>query len=201
MRTLDIDGFLAALPAGEGSILVAAGGFGVTDHDRVGLITLDGAPRVLEDAYLPSRNLDELVGRIARARPRARARKGGWNTMHATAWTLAWSDDAMPFVLLDPRDRLAWVEGDRLHTRERAPILRVEIAAIEPYLENGWVRRGVRVRLRDDTLLPIAFEDDHASELDFTYDGLNLMADTFWCHFLARALARGLGPPVVDCIG
>jgi hypothetical protein len=201
-RMLDIDGFVAAahgLPD-ELELLVAKGGFGVEKHDRIGLVTVEDAPRVLEDAYLPSRDLDELVRRLAHARPRARARRGGWNTMHATAWSFAWSDDAGPLVLLDARGRLAWVDGDRLHTRGGAPIERLAIAAVEPYVENGWVTRGVRVRLRDGAIRAIAREDDEISRLDPTYDGLNLMADTAWTHELARALSRGLGPPVVDCI-
>src|SRR5262245_7139767 len=110
VRTLDVPGFVEALPAGEGSILAAAGGFGVSDHDRIGLITLDEKPRVIEDAYLPSRNLDALVSAIAHKRPKSRARKGGWNTMHATGWSLAWSDDNGPFVLIDREGRRAWVE-------------------------------------------------------------------------------------------
>ena len=196
MRTLDVQGFLAALPAGKDPLLVAAGGFGVTDHDRIGLITLEGAVRVIEDAYLPSRDLDELVRRVRETRPQSR--KGGWNTMHATGWSLAWSDDLWSFVLIDPQGRRAWVEDDALHTREGS-IARAEIAAVEPFVTDDWVTRGVRVRLRSGELRTVASEEEHWHEVDFTYDGLNLMAETFWCHDLARALSRGLGPPIVDC--
>jgi hypothetical protein len=90
--TLDLEGFLralreAALPP-ETPVLVAVGGWGVEGHDRIGLVVLDGAPpRVLADAYLPARDVDKLVKRMACARPRARTRQGGWNTMHLTGWS------------------------------------------------------------------------------------------------------------------
>jgi hypothetical protein len=198
MRTLDVAGFLQALPAGEGSILAVAGGFGVADHDRIGLIALDGMPEVIEDAYLPSRDHDALVAAIAGKRPKSRARKGGWNTMHATGWSLAWSDDHGEFLLIDADGRLAWVEGEKLHTRQQT-FARLDIAAVEPFVSDDWVVRGVRVKLQNGERHVIGSEEDQAPLLVPFYDGLNLMAETFWCHALAGALSRGLGPPIVDC--
>src|SRR5258706_3372966 len=159
-RKLSSDGFIAALPALDErlELLVATGGFGVTDHQRIGLITVEDPPRVLEDAYLPTRDLDELLRRLRHARPKARARKGGWNTMHATGWGFAWSDDRAPFVLLDSRGQLAWVEDDRLHARDAAPLERLAIVAVEPFVDSGWVTRGVRVRLGDGAVRVIASE-------------------------------------------
>jgi hypothetical protein len=197
-RILGVSSFLAAIPDGEGSILAAAGGFGVTDHDRIGLITLDGEVRILEDAYLPARDLDELVSAIAHKRPKSRARKGGWNTLFATGWSLAWTDDPGPFLVIGEKGRLAWVEDDQLHTQELA-LPRPDIAAVEPFVSENWVTRGVRVRMRSGERHVIASEDDQSPVVVPFYDGLNLMAETFWCHGLARALSRGLGPAVVDC--
>lgn len=202
-RTLDIDGFVAAFeraPPGEGvEALIAAGGWGVDGHDRIGLFALEERPRLLEDAYLPSGELGALWLRIARARSTGAVRRGGWDTMHATGWGRAWSDDAGPFVLIDHGGRTAWIEGERLLLRGRAPVDRSLVAAIEPYVSGDWMRRGVRLRLRDGTTRDVAHEDDDTPGIDPTYDGLNLMADTAWTHVLAQALRHGLGPPIVDC--
>lgn len=180
---------LAQLPSGP--ILVAVGGFGVKDQDRIGLITLEESPpRVLADEYLPTSELDALIAKIPNAH------KGGWNTMHATGWSYAWSDE--PFVLLDPKGRCAWLEGDRLHARELA-ILRSQITAVEPFVGDDWTERGMRVRLADGSSQTLASDFDPFPRIDPTYDGLNLMADTFWCHFLAGALSKALGVPIIDC--
>jgi hypothetical protein len=204
-RTLDVAGFLGALGearlAGDVAVLVALGGWGVEGHERVGLIALEDKPRVLEDAYLPSSACDGLVWDIARARPKARARKGGWNTMHATGWSFAWSDDAGSLVVVDCDGRVAWREGELLHLREGGPVERMEIAAVEPYVSEDWVRRGVRLRLRDGAVREMVYEDDQSPLIVPFYDGLNLMAETSWTHDLARAVSHGLGPPIVDCTG
>jgi hypothetical protein len=114
-QTLDIDGFVAAFerePPGEGvEALLAAGGWGVEGHDRIGLIALEERPRLLEDAYLPSGEIHSLWLRIVRARSKGAVRRGGWDTMHATGRGHAWSDDAGSFVLIDRGGRMAWVEG------------------------------------------------------------------------------------------
>jgi hypothetical protein len=185
---LGIDDFVKSLPPGAAPLLVAVGGFGVEGEDRIGLLTFDG--RVHADAYLPRGEIDGLISRIAAAR------KGGWNTMHATSWSLAWTDDDGPFVLIDQKGRLAWVERRKLHTRQR---VFAAIATVEPYVSGDWTERGVRVRLADGSIHTIGSEHDAFPQIDPTYDGLNLMADTFWCHALARALSKGLGAPLVDC--
>ncbi|MBI2393786.1 MAG: hypothetical protein HYV09_29715 [Deltaproteobacteria bacterium] len=75
-----------------------------------------------------------------------------------------------------------------------------EIAAVEPYVAEGWVERGVRVRTADGSLVTIVRDVDLAPLADPTYDGLNLMADVWWTHALARVLADALGGrPIVDC--
>lgn len=200
-RILDLDRFVAAFersrPREEDELLLAVNGWGVEGHDRIGLLALEERPRLIEDAYLPTRDIDALLQRLSGARLARPARRGGWHTMHATAWTHAWSDDAGRFVAVDPAGRVAWAEGEQLRLRDGAPVPLAELAAIEPYVAEDWVRRGVRVRLRDGATRDVAHEDDPM--LDPFYDGLNLMADTFWTHALARALHHGLGAPIIDC--
>jgi hypothetical protein len=121
--------------------------------------------------------------------------------MHATGWSFAWSDDSGELVVVDGEGRLAWREGEMIVWRDGARVERVEVAAVEPYVGDNWVRRGVRVRLRDGSIRDVAYEDDQSPLIVPFYDGLNLMAETSWTHDLARAVSRGLGPPIVDCTG
>jgi hypothetical protein len=203
MRTLAVSHFLRALaklPA-SASILVAGGGFGVAEHTRIGILELDrDNPAVLEDGYLATARIDDLLSELRAAHPGARVRAGGWNTMHATGWTCAWTDDGGPFELLTTGGRIAQADGDWLLVRGES-FGRQWIQAVEPYVAEGWVRRGVRLRLRDGSAAELVHEDDPTPALDFTYDGLNLLADTGWLHELAGAVSRAVGAPVVDCTG
>lgn len=203
VRTLQVDAFAAAFersrPEGRAGVLVAVGGWGVEGHDRIGLIVLGGRPRVVEDAYLPSSEIEALQRRIARLHEGGATRRGAWNTMHATRWTHAWTDDGAPFELIGRVGWLARAEGERLLLRGGDPVERSEVAAIEPYVAEDWVRRGVRLRLRDGATRDVGHEDDHAPLRVPFYDGLNLLADTAWTHGLARAIHAALGAPIVDC--
>lgn len=184
----------------EFPLLVAAGGFGgPSGHGRVGVLALTHeGTNVLVDAWLPSSSIAPLVDALRAAG--LHAREGGWDTMYATAHRYAWTTDRRgPFEVWSPAGlECALVDNSFRSASARVPV--ADIASIEPYVSADWIERGVRLRRRDGTTMTVARDEDHAPQLDPTYDGLNLLADVWWTHALARAVADALGGcPVVDC--
>jgi hypothetical protein len=202
-RRVSLADFLAELeaagPAQGAAVLVAFGGFGVMDHDRVGAFEMTGDTlRLLADAYVERGNRNELVQALAGGRS---VRRGGWDTMFATPWALAWTEDGEPFALWDHDGLLCWRDGPVLLLRDAPPVDPALVHSVEAYTGPGWVERGVRLRLHDGSALPIARTEDWFAVADPTYDGLNLMVDTGWAQCLARALAVDLGVRSVDLLG
>lgn len=201
-RVLDIPAYVRSVRDAhvDAPLLVAAGGFGgPSGHERVGVLALDADhPAVLVDAWLPSKDVASLVEALRAAG--LHAREGGWDTMYATSHRHAWTNDPRgPFEVWSDTGLLcAVVDGSFRSANARVPV--ADIASIEPYVSPDWIERGVRLRRRDDTTVIVVRDEDHAPEWDPTYDGLNLLADVWWTHALARALAAAAGDcPVVDC--
>lgn len=199
---LDVAGYLRVVRASgvDQPLLVAVGGFGgPKDHDRVGVLALDPQQATLvADAWLESASVPVLVDALL-AEGHV-ARQGGWDTMYATAHRHAWTTDGRgPFEVWSPEGLVCSVVREVFcAATTRLPVS--AIAAVEPYVGDTWVERGVRVRTHDGALVTVARDEDHAPAIDPTYDGLMLMADVGWTHDLARALAVALGGvAVVDC--
>ncbi|MCC6644640.1 MAG: hypothetical protein IT374_03585 [Polyangiaceae bacterium] len=199
---LDLAGYLRAVRAAnvKARLLVAAGGFGgPAGHGRVGVLELrDEGASVLVDAWLPSSDVAGLVDALRSEGFQARA--GGWDTMYATAYRFAWTSDARgPFeIWSDQGLECTLVEGSVRARTSRTPA--ATIVTVEPYVSGDWIERGVRLRTADGALVVLARDEDQGPAIDPTYDGLNLMADVWWTHALARALVERLdGVPLADC--
>lgn len=65
-----------------------------------------------------------------------------------------------------------------------------EIIGIHVYL-NGWSEFGLRLVLKEEEVL-VTRQFNEIASIDITYDGLNLLADTFWVCMLGRDLAKFL---------
>lgn len=133
---------------------------------------------------------------IARLEARGPLWQASCDAMYATAAERIWID--RPFTYWEDLKRRIWREGDTLFfDREHIPIS--DLLSVEAYLEQGWVLRGVRLWIRKDGgthSLKLAEVEDHISEIDPTYDGINLSFETEWAVAMARALSQALGVPL-----
>lgn len=147
----------------------------------------------LDEMWIEDSALPEV---IARLKARGPFWEASCDAMYATAAERIWIDP--PFTYWEDLKRRIWREGDTLFfDLEHIPI--GDLVSIEAYLEQGWVLRGVRLWMRKDgstRCLKLAEVEDHISEIDPTYDGINLSFETEWAVSMARALGRALGIPV-----
>ncbi len=75
-------------------------------------------------------------------------------------------------------------------------INRAEIRSVHAYLDRGWVECGLRLVLPKEEIL-IAYQVNEIASMDITYDGLNLLCDTWWAVALGRLLSEALAVPYV----
>lgn len=175
-------------------VLVAAGQYsGVSGATRLTVFDLAGRERW--DGFVKEALVAALVELLAAAG--ADAREGECDTMHATPWSIAWTDDKQsPWLLLDERGVRLEVGFD-VRVRWRLPIERARVARVEARLSDDWTERTVALVLDTGEHIEVAKARDEFPLIDPTYDGLNLMADAAWARGLASALARALGVRLV----
>ena len=147
----------------------------------------------LGEAWVRTPEVAALVTGLAQRGPTWQAR---CDAMYATSADRIWIED--PFTYWEDGKRRIFREGEWLWVGpQRLPIR--DLLRVEAYLEQGWVLRGVRLWLRMDgceQALGISEVEDHISEIDPTYDGLNISFETEWASTLARDLSRALGLPL-----
>lgn len=147
----------------------------------------------LDEMWVLDSALPEVIARLQARGPIWQA---SCDAMYATAAERIWIDQ--PFTYWEDLKRRIWREGDTLFfDREHIPI--ADLLSVEAYLEQGWVLRGVRLWMRRDggpRCLKLAEVEDHISEIDPTYDGINLSFETEWAVSMARSLSRALGIPL-----
>jgi hypothetical protein len=204
---------LAGLPEGR-ELLVA----GSSTFDRVGVFALgNGPPIVLVDARTPvlpdddrvsdtqertdnhlrlfAQGMDQLVEMLS---GKATVVRGDWDAMYATDWAFLWTG-AGGFRLWTPEGLEVWQESDALHRTGQGPLCELaQVAAIETFVEPGWVERGVRLILRDGRRLTLAMCEEPSVQAFTLYNGLNLTMDAAWAERLGRDLALALGVPHED---
>lgn len=78
-----------------------------------------------------------------------------------------------------------------LHGKDLA---RAEIQKVHAYLDRGWVECGLKLVLPTEEIL-IACQVNEIASIDITYDGLNLLVDTWWARALGRLLSEALSCP------
>ncbi len=71
-----------------------------------------------------------------------------------------------------------------------------DISAFQTYVEEGFVDRGVKARLRDGRLRTILCYLDGGAAADVTRSKLDLLNELAWCRELTRALAAWGNLPV-----
>ena len=113
---------------------------------------------------------------------------------------LVWTDEPPSFS--------AWLGGKPIWSFDEGGPLRgggVEIAsdeiqAVERFISDDWVSRGVRI-LRSDgaSTVVVGTECDYVTD-NYTYDAEELRKDTVWAGRLARALAESLNRPYADMV-
>lgn len=147
----------------------------------------------LDEMWVLDSALADVIARLAARGPFWQA---SCDAMYATAAERIWIEH--PFTYWEDLKRRIWCEGDTLFfDREQIPI--ADLLSVEAYLEQGWVLRGVRLWMRKDgstRSLKLAEVEDHISEIDPTYDGLNLSFETEWAVTMARALSGALAIPL-----
>ena len=74
-----------------------------------------------------------------------------------------------------------------------------EISAVEIYVSENWVTRGVRLTRHADTAISIATQEKLLIEGDF-YDTIDLQCDSAWAMALALELSRCIKKPFQDRI-
>lgn len=175
-------------------VLVAAGQYsGAPGATRLTLVDLAGRERW--DGFVKD-GLIAALGKLL-VSAGADAREGECDTMHATPWSVAWTDDKQrPWLLLDGQGVRLEVGFD-VRVRWRLPIERARVARVEARLSADWTERTVALVFEDGEDIVIATERDDVPLVDPSYDGLNLMADAAWVRCLASALARALGVRLV----
>lgn len=116
------------------------------------------------------------------------------DAMYATEPTVVWYVHKEIFKVYEENKGVFRVEKQRviLHKKEYAIS---EITGIHIYL-NGWTEFGVKLILNNGELTLIKQLNPIAA-IDFTYDGLNLMADTFWACMLGKKLAEFMDKPCI----
>ena len=127
--------------------------------------------------------------------------EGTCDAMYATSWTLAWTKALPGSCRVWSRSGLRCLVGDGsvewargLH---RLPVEKVE--AVEGFVDEDWVRRELRLRLRGGgRRIRLARVDESVAALDPTYGAFELICDAAWLMDLARELAEALGVPA-DC--
>jgi len=199
---LSVDAYLAeadaAALAAARRLLAATNQWGSSDSkQRIVLIDVsEGGPAVpVVDRWLAPADVDVLVQRLAERRPVVR---GKCDAMYATGWSYAWFRDGDDrFEIWQHGGRAVMVDGEQIVTAERG-LARTTVEAVVGWVSDDWCQREVQLRLHGDEIFTLARELDELPSVDFTYDGLHLMADTCWIRSLGRTLAEMLGVPYDD---
>ena len=80
-----------------------------------------------------------------------------------------------------------------LHTHV---LKRGDIQGVHAYLNRGWVECGLRLVTPKEEIL-IAFQVNEIASMDITYDGFNLLCDTWWAVALGRLMSEALSCPYI----
>lgn len=182
------------LDSSFGALLVATGQYAMQParEVRVGVLTLEllAAPQLLADVWLAPEDVGRLVEHLA---PRRVVRRGAWDVMFATPWTLAWTDDEAPFWLVDPKGVVVEHDGATLRLRGDVVLGVSAVREVEAHVTADWLSREVRLHRDDGEVLTIARVCDEFALVDPTYDAMRLACDAAWASSLTRALASSLG--------
>jgi hypothetical protein len=183
---------VARAGATPGSCLVAVGQWPskVEDRwaDRVGLLDVAGRPRLLLDAWVYRDSVPDVCTRFPGSS------MGGWDVMFATSWRWAWGGS--PFSVWSRRGWRVRVLGPgRVVIRTFGFEREHEARSIRAEASKGWVVHRVGVSTSDGKTVRIARRTEIGPLVDFTYDGLNLLADAGWASALGKALATALEVP------
>jgi hypothetical protein len=172
-------------------LLVAVGQYSPDPRvaERVGVLAVDGHPKLLLDEWVVPSEIPRLTESLA-------ARRGGWDVMAATDWERAWTADGAPFVLWDRKGRVAWQEGGGIRFRDGPSLAISSLRGVHAFVDADWRRRGVRLEPAAGQPLLLAQASEPLVELDPTYDAFNLICDASWAVELARSLAAAIGVPV-----
>lgn len=194
---VDVDGFLAGWPE-DRVVLIAQGSYSPDNSgDRYLIYSMEdrGRLRPVADRWLRSRDL-------AAVRKRAPScRVGQTDAMFQTAPRLVWCrlDDDVLVVWRRTR-RIAMLERKRVllrRPRRWKQLITTRLDRVELCLSADWVTRSVRL-YADDGYWDVARQRDPFARIDPTYDGINLMADTYWASCLAREIAAVTGLRLVE---
>jgi hypothetical protein len=157
--------------------------------DRVGILDVGSRLKVVLDAWVLRDNLPGLRALLPGSL------SGGWDVMFATRWHWAWGGS--PFSLWSRRGwkvrvigpARAAVRGLGIGEREHV------VLAIRAEVSRRWLEHRVGLRIGAERIVWIARRIELGPLLDFTYDGLNLLADAGWASALGSALAGALRVP------
>lgn len=175
---------LAEVARGD-HLLVAIGQYSPVPLEVVRAFVIDVArrPQVLADTWIAPSELEVVAATLG-------ARRGETDAMYGTAWKLVWTAGNV----WDRRGRRAWVDAGQLHL-ESDVVDAADVRAVEGFVSEGAVTRGVRIALRSGTRLAVAKQRELMAMIDPTYDGLDAMCDAAWVESLGRALAGALEVP------
>lgn len=185
-----------AMRAHGATLLVGAGQYGPGGEvSRVCVLEVGRRrPRLLWDGPLAEADLPRVHEQLAALA--AEVRRGEFDTMYATPWTLAWTLEGR-WQAWQRRGRLAEQRDDHLCIDRplRSPVMlpRTELVRVRGWVAEGWVRRGVSIDLAHGDSQVLVERSDSFAALDPTYDGLNLLADCSWIVGFGRSLALALG--------
>lgn len=182
-------------PRLAGATLALAGPgqfFGRTGIERVTLLRVEpGPPEALWEGPVVREEVAALQRALAPV-----TLPGELDTMHATAWTTAWSVAPAPALVVDREGVVLRALGDdAVWLRGAGALPRGALRGVEATLSADWGERAVIVDLDDGRRVVVARCVEHIVHLDPTYDGLDLLVDA-WAPALARALSVGLGLPL-----
>ena len=186
--------------AGSQDVLAAEGQYSSSPSvgRRVLLLTLQkGRLGQVGDLWLSPGDLAALIGgeKVSGLLP-------GWcDAMYSDRWNYAWTREPGRLRLWKRRGLILEASAEAVHitpgwlspgrTLKSAALLRVR-----GWLSEDWVKRGVKLELRNGEAITVASRREAMALMDPTYDALDLLCDASWARDLARALGQTLGLPV-----
>lgn len=155
--------------------------------DRVGILHVGGRPKVILDAWVLRDDLPALGSLLPGTF------SGGWDVMFATRWHWAWG--GRPFFLWSRRGWKVRVVGAGRAAVRGFGQQECEVRAVRAEVSRRWLVHRVGLRIGTAKMVWVARRIEPGPLLDFTYDGLDLLADAGWASALGSALAAALQVP------
>lgn len=122
-------------------------------------------------------------------------RIGESDSMYALSAVVVWYRHGDTMKIFDDDKLIFSLVGDQVALHGN-PLNRADIQNVHAYLDRGWVECGVRLVLPKEEML-IACQVNEIASMDITYDGFNLLVDTWWAVAMGRLLSEALGVPYV----